>query len=152
MTANKFMNDQEINKAVHKALGLCWHEIETSCEKYGGMRTYTAECVKCHDPNLPEIDFQFEPTAEHYLPDYCNSLDAAMKFADKLIADGWVFTAGSDMVDVSLKFAVFEKFPAPDFTKRLRHSDPSLAKAICLAGLAAIDSTEQASTDREINV
>ena len=68
---------EQLNRLAHEALGKCWHDLSTSVEKYGGMRTYTAECVKCHNPNIPESTFQWEPRVSDFIPDYCHDLNAA---------------------------------------------------------------------------
>ena len=67
---------EQLNRLAHEALGKCWHDLSTSVEKYGGMRTYTAECVKCHNPNIPESTFQWEPRVSDFIPDYCHDLNA----------------------------------------------------------------------------
>lgn len=91
------MSDVDLNRLAHEALGKCWHDLSTSVEKYGGMRTYTAECVKCHDPDIPESTFQWEPRVSDFIPDYCNDLNAAAELeAFTIEKTGRDFTMGNE--------------------------------------------------------
>lgn len=123
--AEKTSNEQ-VNRAVHKALGLCWHELAVKSSSY-------FHCTVCGQ----------HPAYDSENIDYCNDLNFAMKFTDKLIADGLAIDIRSELTKGWLVW-----FHLAGHVKGVQFSE-RLAKAICLAGLAAIDSTEQASTDRE---
>jgi hypothetical protein len=123
---------EEINKAVHKAMGECLGESFTK------RRDPFSGSVHLCDQCDGRVSVHADP-----IPDYCTDLNAAFRFADKLIADeidplllvssselGWVASAGGS---------------GP-------FSDPSPAKAICLAGLKALEHSEQTATRRGVEI
>lgn len=115
---------EEINKAVHGAMGFCWHEGEDS-----GLLHDPLRCKHCR---LRFFDAN---------PDYCTDLNAAFRFAEKLVADGWDWSAGIGlrMAGKPIKFYVVFSEYSLDIVRE--GAGESLAKAICLAGLAALSIT-----------
>jgi hypothetical protein len=129
MTSESEHTAEAINRAVHKAVGGCighkpnlkhWKgQLEMPCESCGEPLVYS-------NPNPRPI------------PDYTSDISSAMKFAEKLIAEGWDFFLSKETKTIwEAEFFVDGK---DGFSKL----DRSPAMAICLAGLAALGiSTEE---------
>jgi hypothetical protein len=115
------MDDVNINRAVHEAMGCLFRD------SYFGGR----------EPVSP-----FEK-----IPDYCIDFNAAMTFAEKLIADGaeiemLTWDGGQWKVSVALP----RNGMVQDVSHRVRLTLP---RAICLAGLSALGIELQSQPDGE---
>jgi hypothetical protein len=115
--------DDQINKLVHESLGRgCWH-ISTTTDDFDMP---TCVCDLC--------GWQGVMPSELVSPDYTTSLDAAMKYAEKLIADGFdfeMFSVGRPNVVWRVNFLKLAEVEGYEM------DNPSAAKAICIAGLKA---------------
>jgi hypothetical protein len=141
--------DDQINKLVHESLGKCAHEyLKTGLVESGNQGAFA--CTKCAKPSPHDYGIIG-------MPYYTTSLDAAMEYAEKLIADGWDWSAG-----VSLRFAgkdqeyysIFRLY-SPDEVSH-EGCDVSFARAICIAGLRAegrydLVQSEQHATQADAN-
>jgi hypothetical protein len=117
------MNDK-INKLVHQALtGDCFHITPDYRET---PDAYSFPCKFCGE----EFGKPF-----HALPDYCSDLNAAFKFVEKLIADdgGGVFDL--ERLPVTKRWDAIFRITSGVYSE----ADESPAKAICLAGLSALN-------------
>lgn len=75
------MTDEEMNKLItEKVFGECWHENGANIAGY-------YHCPKC----ACIVPLKYSTSTEGLNIDYRSDLNAAMKFADKLIAEGWEF-------------------------------------------------------------
>jgi hypothetical protein len=121
---NKNMSE-EINKAVHGAMGLCWHD---SKDDGGFSPSVNRYCSKCGTHTRYKDNWIVEP-----LPDYTTDLNAAFRFAEKLVADGY-----------SIVISRFEHWTIILDKVNGGHGkarEHELGKAICLAGLKALGIT-----------
>jgi hypothetical protein len=120
---------ETINKAVHKAIGKCWHEwgdIQTPIgDEYG--------CIHCGDMSM-----------DNCRPDYCTNTNEAFHFVEfcrvKWLNENPDETQFWRLTDccshgwrVDIEWGHHDgDIPVADAV------DTSLAKAICLAGLSAL--------------
>jgi hypothetical protein len=136
------MDDVNINRAVHKVLG------NSDCEHHeisGKSGIWT--CVECGvTDNLDSDGTEYDPFT---IPDYSIDLNAAMKFAENLIADGWDIDITNE--DALLGGWCAELYNGEMIGGRLKYytaTELSLAKAICLAGLSALGAEPKSQPDR----
>lgn len=82
------LTDEELNKWLHEnVMRECWHELATWCSrKYGGIKFYQAECIKCGE-HFNREEFDTEPTSENFHVQYCADLNAVSQLESKIIAD-----------------------------------------------------------------
>jgi hypothetical protein len=117
------MNDQEINRAVHEAMGLC-----TAVYSYGEA-VRKCGCGAPHD--------------SENTPDYCSDLNAAFKFVEFLDGEGYEFNLEKLAVP-----NIWEASFWDDYQRQAQDESP--AKAICLAGLSALGITIAEEAKRSV--
>ena len=69
MTDYKTLPNDQINKAVAKKLGICWHDFQPYCEN-GEHTTY---CIKCFE----------EETEQNQNPDFCTNAKVLLEELEK---------------------------------------------------------------------